>query len=96
MLNRFKFTLFIFCMTSLYHLIWFAIGFWEKKILLSNGTETILFIYYMTIIPFKLFPKITNSEGINLILYSFCIPLFCGLLCDILLSILKFFRKHKR
>ena len=81
--KKFKFTLSAFVFVAIYHLAWLLIGFLETRLHWSNGTESLLFLYYMTISPLRTLPQISSHEGVNLILYSIAIPVLVGLCCDI-------------
>ena len=81
--KKLKFTLSAFVFVAIYHLAWLLIGFLETQLHWSNGTESLLFLYYMTISPLRTLPQISSHEGVNLILYSIAIPVLVGLCCDI-------------
>ena len=82
-LQKLKFTLSAFVFVAIYHLAWLLIGFLETQLHWSNGTESLLFLYYMTISPLRILPQIFPHEGVNMIFYSIAIPVLVGLCCDI-------------
>ena len=81
-LQKFKFTLSALVFVAIYHLAWLLIGFLETQLHWSNGPESILFFYYMSISPLRILPKISPHEGVNMILYSIAIPVLAGFGCD--------------
>jgi len=91
--KKFKFTLSAFVFVAIYHLAWLLIGFLETRLHWSNGSESILFFYYMTISPLRTLPQIFPHEGVNMILYSIVIPVFIAFCCDALNA--KILKKEK-
>ena len=84
-LRNFKFSLLAVSVISLYHIMWHIYGFLEHFFHWGNGTETLLFVYYMTIYCFKPefpLPNIFSSEGYNMIFYSFVFFAILGFCCD--------------
>ena len=92
-LEKFKFTLSVFVLVAIYHLAWLLIGFLETQLHWSNGPESILFFYYMSISPLRILPQIFPHEGVNMILYSIVIPVFIAFCCDALNA--KILKKEK-
>ena len=82
-LQKFKFTLSVFVLVAIYHLAWLLVGLLETQLHWSNGPESILFFYYMSISPLRILPQIFPHEGVNMILYSIVILVLAGLCCDI-------------
>lgn len=78
-LKHLKFTLSVFVLVAIYHLAWLLVGLLETQLHWSNGPESILFFYYMSISPLRILPKISPHEGVNMILYSIAIPVFIAL-----------------
>lgn len=81
-LKYFKWTLYLFVLVTIYHLAWLLVGFLEIPLHWSNGTESLLFFYYMTMVPLRILPQIFSHEGVNMIFYSIVIPVLVGLCCD--------------
>lgn len=78
-LQKFKFTLSVFGLVAIYHLVWLLVGLLETQLHWSNGLESILFFYYMSISPLRILPQISPYEGVNMILYSIAIPVSIAL-----------------
>ncbi len=93
-LKYLKWTLYLFVVVAVYHLAWLLVGFLEIPLHWSNGTESLLFFYYMTMVPLRILPQIFPQEGVNMIFYSIAIPVLAGLWCDV--CILGLFRKLKK
>lgn len=81
-LKYFKWTLYLFVLVTIYHLAWLLVSFLEIPLHWSNGTESLLFFYYMTMVPLRILPQIFSHEGVNMIFYSIVIPVLVGLCCD--------------
>ena len=81
-LQKFKFTLSVIVLVAIYQLAWLRIGFLETQLYWSNGTESLLFLYYMTICPLRTLPQIFPHEGVNMIFYSIARPVLAGFGCD--------------
>lgn len=81
-LKYFKWTLYSFVLVTIYHLAWLLVSFLEIPLHWSNGTESLLFFYYMTMVPLRILPQIFSHEGVNMIFYSIVIPVLVGLCCD--------------
>ena len=81
-LKYFKWMLYFFVLVTIYHLAWLLVGFLEISLHWSNGTESLLFFYYMTMVPLRILPQIFSHEGVNMIFYSIVIPVLVGLCCD--------------
>lgn len=81
-LQKLKWTLSVFGIVAIYHLAWLLVGLLETQLHWSNGPESILFFYYMSISPLRILPKISPHEGVNMILYSIAIPVLAGFGCD--------------
>ena len=77
--KKFKFTLSAFVFVAIYHLAWLLVGLLETQLHWSNGPESILFFYYMSISPLRILPQISPHEGVNMILYSIAIPVSIAL-----------------
>ncbi len=87
--KKFKFTLSAFVFVAIYHLAWLLIGFLETQLHWSNGTESLLFLYYMTISPLRTLPQIFPHEGVNMIFYSIAIPVSIAFFADGIVLLLK-------
>ena len=82
-LKYFKWTLYLFVLVTIYHLAWLLVSFLEIPLHWSNGTESLLFFYYMTMVPLRILPQIFSHEGVNMIFYSIVIPVLVRLCCDV-------------
>jgi hypothetical protein len=81
-LKHFKFTLSVFVLVAIYHLAWLLVGLLETQLHWSNGPESILFFYYMSVSLLRILPQISLHEGVNMILYSIAIPVSIALCVD--------------
>lgn len=87
--KKFRCTLMTFFIVVGYHLSWLLYAFLERVLHWSNGTETLLFLYYMTMFPLSIFPQISPHEGVNMIFYSVTIPVSVALCADGAVLLLK-------
>lgn len=87
--KKFRCTLTTLFIVVGYHLSWLLYAFLERVLHWSNGTETLLFLYYMTISPLRTLPQISPHEGVNMIFYSIAIPASIAIFADGIVLLLK-------